>query len=114
MQDCELLYLSDRPENLVLRNIAVPPLALRPSVFVDGGTQRLSHTSVYLYPLLFSLLLVFLFRITSIVCLFSSLFGGASDVHNCFTFDGTGGCFSIMVNIFLYLVAAMKVTSQRG
>ncbi|KAF7153706.1 hypothetical protein RHSIM_Rhsim01G0223300 [Rhododendron simsii] len=38
-EDCELLYLSDRPENLVLRNIAVPPLALRPSVFVDGGTR---------------------------------------------------------------------------
>lgn len=70
MQDCELLYLSDRPENLVLRNIAVPPLALRPSVFVDGGTRRLSHTSVYLYPLLFSLLFFFLFRIPSIVCLF--------------------------------------------
>lgn len=50
MQDCDLLYLSDRPENLLLRNIAVPPLALRPSVFVDSGTQRLSHTSVYLYP----------------------------------------------------------------
>lgn len=61
MQDCELLYLSDRPENLVLRNIAVPPLALRPSVFVDGGTRRLSHTSVYLYPLLFSLLFFFSF-----------------------------------------------------
>ncbi|KAL6984123.1 DNA-directed RNA polymerase, partial [Sarracenia purpurea var. burkii] len=38
-EDCELLYLSDRPENLVLTNIAVPPLAIRPSVFVDGGTQ---------------------------------------------------------------------------
>lgn len=40
VQDCELLYLSDRSENLVLRNIAVPPLAIRPSVFVDGGAQR--------------------------------------------------------------------------
>ncbi|PSR95151.1 DNA-directed RNA polymerase III subunit 1 like [Actinidia chinensis var. chinensis] len=38
-EDCELLYLSDRSENLVLRNIAVPPLAIRPSVFVDGGAQ---------------------------------------------------------------------------
>ncbi|GMP83891.1 hypothetical protein CsSME_00037652 [Camellia sinensis var. sinensis] len=38
-EDCELLYLSDRPENLIVRNIAVPPLAIRPSVFVDGGTQ---------------------------------------------------------------------------
>ncbi|XP_028071827.1 DNA-directed RNA polymerase III subunit 1 isoform X2 [Camellia sinensis] len=38
-EDCELLYLSDRPENLIVTNIAVPPLAIRPSVFVDGGTQ---------------------------------------------------------------------------
>ncbi|XP_052199339.1 DNA-directed RNA polymerase III subunit 1 isoform X2 [Diospyros lotus] len=38
-EDCELLYLSDRPENLLVTSIAVPPLAIRPSVFVDGGTQ---------------------------------------------------------------------------
>ncbi|KAL8161055.1 hypothetical protein V2J09_012544 [Rumex salicifolius] len=36
-QDCELLYLYDRPEKLLLRNIPVPPMALRPSVLVDGG-----------------------------------------------------------------------------
>lgn len=38
-EDYELLYLSERPENLLITNIAVPPLAIRPSVFVDGGTQ---------------------------------------------------------------------------
>uniref|UniRef100_A0A803L3S3 DNA-directed RNA polymerase subunit n=1 Tax=Chenopodium quinoa TaxID=63459 RepID=A0A803L3S3_CHEQI len=38
-QDCELLYLNNRPENLIITNISVPPLALRPSVFVDGGIQ---------------------------------------------------------------------------
>ncbi|KAA8544667.1 hypothetical protein F0562_019486 [Nyssa sinensis] len=38
-EDCELLYLSDRPEKLIVTNIAVPPIAIRPSVFVDGGSQ---------------------------------------------------------------------------
>ncbi|OIT30543.1 dna-directed rna polymerase iii subunit 1, partial [Nicotiana attenuata] len=39
-EDCELLYLSDRPEKLLVTSIPVPPIAIRPSVFVDGGTQR--------------------------------------------------------------------------
>ncbi|KAL8485814.1 hypothetical protein ACS0TY_027920 [Phlomoides rotata] len=38
-EDCELLYVNERPENLVVTNILVPPTAIRPSVFVDGGTQ---------------------------------------------------------------------------
>ncbi|PIN09447.1 RNA polymerase III, large subunit [Handroanthus impetiginosus] len=38
-EDCELLYLNDRPEKLLVTNILVPPNAIRPSVFVDGGTQ---------------------------------------------------------------------------
>ncbi|CAA2978937.1 DNA-directed RNA polymerase III subunit 1 [Olea europaea subsp. europaea] len=38
-EDCELLYLNDRPEKLIVTNILVPPTAIRPSVFVDGGTQ---------------------------------------------------------------------------
>ncbi|KMS96001.1 hypothetical protein BVRB_002940 [Beta vulgaris subsp. vulgaris] len=38
-QDCELLYLNNRPENLIITNVSVPPMALRPSVFVDGGIQ---------------------------------------------------------------------------
>ncbi|KAI3929943.1 hypothetical protein MKW98_004097 [Papaver atlanticum] len=36
-QDCELLYLSDRPEKLIITDILVPPIAIRPSSFVDGG-----------------------------------------------------------------------------
>ncbi|XP_051126697.1 DNA-directed RNA polymerase III subunit 1 isoform X2 [Andrographis paniculata] len=38
-EDCELLYLSDRPEKLIVTHIPVPPISIRPSVFVDGGTQ---------------------------------------------------------------------------
>lgn len=40
LQDCELLYLNDRPEKLMVTSILVPPTAIRPSVFVDGGDQR--------------------------------------------------------------------------
>ncbi|XP_043723195.1 DNA-directed RNA polymerase III subunit 1 isoform X1 [Telopea speciosissima] len=36
-EDCELLYLSDRPEKLIVEDIAVPPIAIRPSVFMDAG-----------------------------------------------------------------------------
>lgn len=36
-RDCVLLYLSDRPEKFIITNIAVPPVPIRPSVFVDGG-----------------------------------------------------------------------------
>lgn len=38
-EDCDLLNLAERPEKLVLTNIGVPPIAIRPSVFMDGGTQ---------------------------------------------------------------------------
>ncbi|XP_047325049.1 DNA-directed RNA polymerase III subunit 1 [Impatiens glandulifera] len=38
-EDCELLYLSDRPEKLIFNSIAVPPVAIRPSVFQDGSAQ---------------------------------------------------------------------------
>ncbi|XP_022755688.1 DNA-directed RNA polymerase III subunit 1 isoform X1 [Durio zibethinus] len=38
--DCELLYLSDRPEKLIITNIAVPPIAIRPSVMVDGSQSN--------------------------------------------------------------------------
>ncbi|KAI3678420.1 hypothetical protein L6452_37711 [Arctium lappa] len=37
-EDCDLLYHADRPEKLIISNIAVPPLPIRPSVKVDGGT----------------------------------------------------------------------------
>ncbi|GAA0172061.1 DNA-directed RNA polymerase [Lithospermum erythrorhizon] len=38
-EDCELLYLNDRPDKLIITSISVPPTVIRPSVLVDGGTQ---------------------------------------------------------------------------
>ena len=38
-QDCELLYLSDRPEKLIMENIAVPPVPIRPSVIMSGSQR---------------------------------------------------------------------------
>lgn len=38
-EDCELLYLGDRPEKLIFSSISVPPVAIRPSVFQDGRAQ---------------------------------------------------------------------------
>lgn len=43
LQDCELLYLSDRPEKLIVTNIAVPPIAIRPSVIMDGSQRFVWH-----------------------------------------------------------------------
>ncbi|XP_024019134.1 DNA-directed RNA polymerase III subunit 1 [Morus notabilis] len=40
LPDCELLYLSVRPENLILTNISVPPIAIRPSVIMDGSQSN--------------------------------------------------------------------------
>ncbi|VAH84342.1 unnamed protein product [Triticum turgidum subsp. durum] len=40
--DCELLNLGDRPEKLIITEIAVPPVPIRPSVFVGGGGGRMS------------------------------------------------------------------------
>ncbi|RWW24839.1 hypothetical protein GW17_00010855 [Ensete ventricosum] len=45
LQDCELLNLYDRPEKLIVTTIAVPPVAVRPSVFVDFGKSRGSKGS---------------------------------------------------------------------
>ncbi|KAF9605828.1 hypothetical protein IFM89_018653 [Coptis chinensis] len=36
-EDCEVLYLSDRPEKLIITDIPVPPIPIRPSVIMDGG-----------------------------------------------------------------------------
>ncbi|KAL6650947.1 hypothetical protein ACP70R_009872 [Stipagrostis hirtigluma subsp. patula] len=36
-EDCELLNLGDRPEKLIVTEIAVPPVPIRPSVVVGGG-----------------------------------------------------------------------------
>ncbi|XP_050232312.1 DNA-directed RNA polymerase III subunit 1 [Mercurialis annua] len=35
-ENCEVLGLFDRPEKLIITNIAVPPISIRPSVFTDG------------------------------------------------------------------------------
>ncbi|KAI3773601.1 hypothetical protein L1987_48131 [Smallanthus sonchifolius] len=34
--DCDLLYLADRPEKLIISAIPVPPIPIRPSVRIDG------------------------------------------------------------------------------
>ncbi|GLU11714.1 hypothetical protein SLE2022_284390 [Rubroshorea leprosula] len=39
-EDCELLYLSDRPEKFIITNIAVPPIPIRPSVMMDGSMSN--------------------------------------------------------------------------
>ncbi|TXG73952.1 hypothetical protein EZV62_002531 [Acer yangbiense] len=39
-EDCEMLYLSERPEKLIITNIAVPPIAIRPSVIMDGSRSN--------------------------------------------------------------------------
>ncbi|KAL6200046.1 hypothetical protein ACLB2K_029828 [Fragaria x ananassa] len=39
-EDCELLNLKSRPENLIMTTIAVPPIAIRPSVLVDGSQSN--------------------------------------------------------------------------
>ncbi|KAL9232875.1 hypothetical protein vseg_007938 [Gypsophila vaccaria] len=38
-KDCELLYLNERPEKLLISTISVPPMSIRPSVQVGGGLQ---------------------------------------------------------------------------
>ncbi|KAI5021835.1 hypothetical protein ZWY2020_058565 [Hordeum vulgare] len=38
-EDCELLNLGDRSEKLIITEIAVPPVPIRPSVFVGGSTM---------------------------------------------------------------------------
>jgi DNA-directed RNA polymerase beta' subunit len=35
-----LLNLGDRPEKLIITEISVPPVPIRPSVFVGGGRMR--------------------------------------------------------------------------
>ncbi|CAH2069371.1 unnamed protein product [Thlaspi arvense] len=37
-KDCELLYIAQRPENIITSCMPVPPLSIRPSVMI-GGTQ---------------------------------------------------------------------------
>ncbi|RDY11124.1 DNA-directed RNA polymerase III subunit 1, partial [Mucuna pruriens] len=40
MHDCELLYISERPEKLIITNIIVPPIAIRPSVVMDESLSN--------------------------------------------------------------------------
>ena len=37
MQDCELLDLAGRPEDLLMSHLPVPPVCIRPSVEMDAG-----------------------------------------------------------------------------
>ncbi|KAE9620519.1 hypothetical protein Lal_00018992 [Lupinus albus] len=39
-EDLELIYLAERPEKLIITNIAVPPIAIRPSVIMDGSQSN--------------------------------------------------------------------------
>lgn len=57
-EDCQLLYLADRPEKFIITNIAIPPIAIRPSVIVDRGmsnendiTERLKKIYQFDYQL---------------------------------------------------------------
>ena len=39
-EDCEVLWITPdigRPENLIIQNVLVPPVPIRPSVAMDGG-----------------------------------------------------------------------------
>ena len=55
LQDCELLYLSDRPEKLIMTNIAVPPVPIRPSVFMGGCQRSFSiYFSVFIFLAIWS------------------------------------------------------------
>lgn len=36
-EECELLDLAGRPEDLIISHVQVPPVCIRPSVEVDGG-----------------------------------------------------------------------------
>ncbi|KAL5581146.1 hypothetical protein UlMin_013588 [Ulmus minor] len=48
VEDCELLYLSDRPEKLIMTSIAVPPIPIRPSVIMDGSQSNENDITVRL------------------------------------------------------------------
>ena len=39
-EDCDVLDVRGRPENLVVTHIAVPPVAIRPSVDMDGASNE--------------------------------------------------------------------------
>ena len=39
-EDLDALDITGRPENLIVRNLAVPPVAIRPSVEMDGASNE--------------------------------------------------------------------------
>ncbi|XP_027345912.1 DNA-directed RNA polymerase III subunit 1 [Abrus precatorius] len=39
-EDCELLHVAEKPEKLIITNIIVPPIAIRPSVIMDGSLSN--------------------------------------------------------------------------
>ncbi|KAK3410062.1 hypothetical protein EUGRSUZ_J02108 [Eucalyptus grandis] len=39
-EDCELLNIADRPEKFMITTIAVPPIAIRPSVMMEGSQSN--------------------------------------------------------------------------
>ncbi|GJN02490.1 hypothetical protein PR202_ga19848 [Eleusine coracana subsp. coracana] len=47
-EDCELLNLGDRPEKLIVTEIAVPPVPIRPSVVVGGSRSNEDSITVIL------------------------------------------------------------------
>ncbi|CAH9146442.1 unnamed protein product [Cuscuta epithymum] len=47
-EDCELLYLNDRPEKFLVTCIPVPPMAIRPSVLLDGVKSEENDITVRL------------------------------------------------------------------
>ncbi|CAL1403267.1 unnamed protein product [Linum trigynum] len=53
-KDCELLYLYDRPEKLIITKIPVPPIAIRPSVVVEGSLSNENDVTERLKQILIS------------------------------------------------------------
>ncbi|KAK7278312.1 hypothetical protein RJT34_23339 [Clitoria ternatea] len=39
-EDCELIYVAERPEKLIITNIIVPPIVIRPSVVMDESLSN--------------------------------------------------------------------------
>lgn len=39
-EDCGVLDIAGRPEHLVVSHLAVPPVAIRPSVDMDGASNE--------------------------------------------------------------------------
>ncbi|PIA38793.1 hypothetical protein AQUCO_02700174v1 [Aquilegia coerulea] len=51
-EDCELLYLSDRPEKLIITDVPVPPSPIRPSNAMDARFSNEDDTTVKLHTII--------------------------------------------------------------